>query len=164
MNVRPVTPADQEWIAEVIGTHFASTRIVSRGRVYDDASILDGFLIEADAQRVGLALWHEVDGDAELVVMVTLNRGSGAGTLLLDAVVERAAIAGWHRLWLITTNDNVDAIRFYQRAGWDWIAFHRDAVTSNRAFKPELPEIGSSGLPVRHEIEFEAPLRVNDSP
>lgn len=164
MNVRPVTPADREWIAEVIRDHFASTRIVSRGRVHEDASVLDGYLIEADSQRVGLALWDEHDGDAELVVIVNLNRGSGAGSLLLDAVVERAISAGWHRLWLITTNDNVDAIRFYQRAGWDWIAFHRDAVSDNRALKPELPEIGAHGIPVRHELEFEAPLRLNDSP
>jgi RimJ/RimL family protein N-acetyltransferase len=90
--------------------------------------------------------------------MVTLNRGSGAGTLLLDAVVEYGRERQWRRLWLITTNDNVDAIRFYQRAGWDWVAFHRDAVTQNRALKPELPEIGAHGLPLRHEIEFEAPL------
>jgi GNAT superfamily N-acetyltransferase len=164
MKIRRVTPDDRGWIAEVLTAHFASTRIVSRGHVYEDASILDGFAVEADRRPAGFALWHEVDGDAELVVIVTLNRGSGAGAMLMDAMLDHARAEGWHRLWLITTNDNVDAIRFYQRAGWDWVAFHRDAVTKNRVLKPELPELGSHSLPIRHEIEFEAPLTTkNDS-
>ena len=101
----------------------------ARGRVHEDASLLDGFVVESDGRPVGCALWHEVDGDAELAVIVTTYRGAGAGTLLLDAVVEYARAHGWKRLWLITTNDNTDALRLYQRAGWDWVAWHRDGVT-----------------------------------
>ena len=97
-------------------------------------------------------------GDAELVVLVTTYRGVGAGTTLLDAVVDHARQASWQRLWLITTNDNTDAIRLYQRAGWDWVGWHRDAVSTSRDLKPELPEVGAHGIPIRHEIEFEYPL------
>ena len=46
----------------------------------------------------------------------------------------------------------------YQRAGWDWVDFHRDAVTEARKLKPELPELGNHGIPIRHEIELEYPL------
>ena len=158
MKVRRVDSGDREWVAEVVRTHFTSTRMVSRGRVYEDVSALDGFIVEGDGRPIGLSLWEEIDGDAELVVMVTLNRGSGAGTMLIDAVVDYAKENKWQRLWLITTNDNVDAIRFYQRAGWDWVGFYRDAVTKARALKPEMEETGAHGLPIRHEIEFEAPL------
>jgi hypothetical protein len=56
MKARPVTPEDRAWVAEVISTHFASTRIVSRGRAYEDASILDGFIVEGDGRPIGLAL------------------------------------------------------------------------------------------------------------
>ena len=38
-----------------------------------------------DGRPIGCALWHEIDGDAELVVIVTTYRGAGAGTALLDA-------------------------------------------------------------------------------
>ena len=126
--------------------------------MHEDASALDGFVVENDGRPIGCALWHEIEGDAELVVLVTTYRGAGAGTALLDAVVEHARQAGWHRLWLITTNDNTDAIRMYQRAGWDWVDWHRDAVTEARELKPELPEAGKHGIPIRHEIEFEYPL------
>ena len=83
---------------------------------------------------------ERVDGDAELVVLVTTYRGAGAGTALLDAVVDRAqARAGWKRLWLVTSNDNTDAIRMYQRAGWDWVDFRRDAITRRAATQARDP-------------------------
>ena len=158
MHVRRVSEDDRPWIADVIRAEFVSTRVVSHGRVYDDASTLDGFIVESDGRPVGCALWYEVDGDAELVAIATTYRGAGAGTALLDAVVDYARNAGWKRLWLITTNDNTDALRLYQRAGWDWVAWHRDAVSDARALKPELPGAGAHGIPIRHELELEFPL------
>ena len=158
MQVRRVTPEDQAWVAETIIGAFASTKVVSRGRVHEDASVLDGYVVESDGRPVGCALWHEIEGDAELVVLVTTYRGAGAGTALLDAVVDHARKAKWKRLWLITTNDNTDSLRLYQRAGWDWVGWHRDGVTASRPLKPELPEVGAHGIPIRHEIELEYPL------
>lgn len=158
MHVRRAVDDDRPWIAEVVVGAFAAARVVSRGRVHENASLLDGFVVESDGRPVGCALWHEVDGDAELVVIVTTYRGAGAGTALLDAVVDHARANSWTRLWLITTNDNTDSMRLYQRAGWDWVAWHRDAVTDARSLKPELPELGAHDIPIRHEIEFEYPL------
>lgn len=158
MQVRRVDPDDRPWLTETISGAFASTRVVSKGKVHEDASLLDGFVVENDGRPVGCALWEELEGDAELVVIVTTYRGAGAGGALLDAVVDFARENGWQRLWLITTNDNTDAIRLYQRAGWDWVAWHRDAVTGSRSLKPELPEVGAHNIPIRHEIEFEYPL------
>ena len=158
MNVRPVTPADREWIAELVTAAFGSVRVVSHGELIEDASLLDGFAVEHDGRPVGCALLNVVDGRAELVVLATTYRGAGAGTALLEAVVDRARTEGWTRLWLITSNDNTDAIRLYQRAGWDWVAFRRDGITRGRALKPEIPKTGNHGIELRHEIEFEYPL------
>jgi GNAT superfamily N-acetyltransferase len=158
MNLRPVTPDDRDWIAEMIGTAFGSVRLISNEHLIEDASLLDGFAAEIDARPIGCALINEVDGDTELVALVTTYRGAGVGAALLDAVVERGKRDGWKRLWLVTSNDNTDAIRVYQRAGWDWTEFRRDAITHARARRPEIPELGQHGIPVRHEIHFEAPL------
>jgi GNAT superfamily N-acetyltransferase len=163
VQVRRIEPADRPWVAGVVQGAFASTRVVSRGRVTEDASILEGFAVESDGRPIGCALFRVEDGDGELVVIVTTYRGAGAGTALLDAVVAHARSEGWRRLWLITTNDNTDAIRLYQRAGWDWVAWHRDAVEQSRALKPELPATGAHGIPIRHEIEFEYPLDTSTS-
>jgi GNAT superfamily N-acetyltransferase len=158
MNVRPVTTADREWIADVITSAFGSVQIVSHGELIEDASLLDGFAVEHDGRPIGCALVNVVGDAAELVALVTTYRGAGAGTALLEAVVERARSEGWSRLWLITSNDNTDAMRMYQRAGWDWVDFRRDAITRAREIKPEIPLTGNHGIPIRHEIEFEAPL------
>jgi DNA-3-methyladenine glycosylase I len=77
------------------------------------------------------------------------------GTALLAAVERDAAICGVLRLWLITSNDNLDALRFYQNRGWDWVAVHRDAITEARRLKPEIPALTVDGVAIRHEIEME---------
>ncbi|MBK9123270.1 MAG: GNAT family N-acetyltransferase, partial [Chloroflexi bacterium] len=65
---------------------------------------------------------------------------------------------GIHRLWLITTNDNLDALRFYQKRGWHLVAVHRDALNESRRLKPQIPIIGMDGIPLRDEIELEMTL------
>jgi ribosomal protein S18 acetylase RimI-like enzyme len=158
MEVRRVRPDDRDWIIETVSGSFGSTRMVSRGQLHADVSTLDGYIVESDSRPVGCGLWREIEGDTELVVLVTTYRGAGAGTALLDAIVEHARAAGWKRLWLVTTNDNTDAIRMYQRAGWDWVDFRRNAVSDSRHLKPELPDTGAHRIPIAHEIEFEFPL------
>ncbi|MNV93512.1 hypothetical protein D3C71_1882140 [compost metagenome] len=61
-------------------------------------------------------------------------------------------------MWLITSNDNTRAIRFYQKRGLDLKAVHRDAITEARKLKPSIPLIGMDGIPIRHELEFELTL------
>ena len=78
---------------------------------------------------------------------------------MLIAEVKRVATqAGCTRLWLITTNDNVDALRL-QRRGCRLAALHRGAVDDSRArLKPEIPEIGGYQIPLRDELELEQEL------
>jgi hypothetical protein len=43
-------------------------------------------------------------------------------------------------------------------------ALHRDAIAASRRLKPEIPETGLDGIPIRDELEFELPLRSSESP
>ena len=65
---------------------------------------------------------------------------------------------GWKRVWLITTNDNLDAIRFYQRRGFMISAIYKNALEFSRKLKPSIPTIGRYGIYMRDEIEFEKQL------
>ncbi len=59
-------------------------------------------------------------------------------------------------LWVITTNDNVDALRFYQRRGFCLVRVHRGAADRSRAsLKPDFPPVGAYEIPLRDEIELE---------
>jgi ribosomal protein S18 acetylase RimI-like enzyme len=84
-----------------------------------------------------------------------MEEGRGIGRALMDAAYDNAAAAGYRRLWLVTTNDNTRAFRFYQLWGMDMCAFYRHGVRRSRKIKPSLPERGAEGIPLDHEIEFE---------
>jgi ribosomal protein S18 acetylase RimI-like enzyme len=154
VSVRPVEDSDRDWLRETL-TQLGQLRIVSRGHLTEDAARLPGLLAERGGSTVGYALVRVDRGELEVVALQALRRREGIGTALLAAAADEARRAGCARAWLITTNDNLDALRFYQRRGWDLVALHHDCVTAGRKLKPELPEVGDYGLPIRHELEFE---------
>ena len=149
----PYGPADRPWAAALLSAHFGGPTVVSRG-VLLDASTLPGFVARVDGAPVGLVTYRMADRECEVVALV----GEGVGRHLLDAVTQPAREAGCRRIWLITTNDNTRALRFYQRQGWDLVALHRDAVTAGRLLKPSIPALGLDDIPIRHELELELPL------
>jgi hypothetical protein len=57
----------------------------------------------------------------------------------------------------------VDALRFYQRRGFRLVALHPGAVDdSRRRLKPEIPELGEYGIPIRDELVLERELAFPD--
>ena len=105
-------------------------------------------------------LTYVVDGTAcEVLTLHADPPGTGVGTQLMEAAAEIAAVQGCDRLWLITTNDNVDALRFYQRRGFRLVGLHPGAVDhSRRELKPQIPEVAENGIPIRDELDLERPL------
>jgi len=77
---------------------------------------------------------------------------------MLEAVAAVAREEGCRRVWLITTNDNLRALRFYQRRGFHLVAMHPNALARSRELKPSIPEIGLDGIPLRDELELELSL------
>lgn len=81
---------------------------------------------------------------------------------MVEAVGQLTAQQGCIRLWVIATNDNVDALRFYQRRGFCLVAVHRGAIDrSSTDLKPEIPVVGAYGIPLRDEIKLEKFLSSN---
>lgn len=111
-----------------------------------------------DGERAGLATYGLEGGECEVITLNSLVPGRGVGRTLLEAVVTEARAAACWRVWLVTTNDNLPALRFYQRLGWDLAALHAGAVDEARRLKPEIPATGLDGIPIRHELELELQL------
>lgn len=155
--VRPVTASDARWAVHVLTSRWGTTTIVSRGRRHD-ASRLPALVAELDGERLGLATYRVEGNEAELVSLDALVDRRGIGSALLRATVERAAAAGCRRLWLVTTNDNIDALRFYQRRGLRIVAVHAGAADEARRLKPQIPEIGHYAIAVHDELELELRL------
>ena len=152
--VRPVAERDRAWLRDAVAEAWASDRMVTRGRLIEPISACPGFVAEIDGRPAGLALVVEREDGLEVVALLALERGAGVGGALLAEIEHEAARRGM-RAWLVTTNDNTRALRFYQRRGWELVALRRDAVTEARRLKPEIPETGDDGIPIRHELELE---------
>lgn len=153
MQVRDATPADRPWIEAFLDLANAR-RVARRGQVVDplDHPML---ISESDGARSGLLTFVVTGEDCEILTLHVVRRGAGAGSALVTAVRSIAAERGCRRLWVLTTNDNVDALRFYQRRGFRLTALRPGAVDEARLrLKPEIPEIGDHGIPLRDEIEL----------
>jgi ribosomal protein S18 acetylase RimI-like enzyme len=127
---------------------------VTMGTLYD-MSGLPGFAVVEEGALLGALLYRVAGGEMEVSALFSLVEGQGAGRKLLDAAAEEARKRGLRRLWLITTNDNTRAIRFYQRYGFHLKAVHIGAVNEARKLKPTIPQTGDDGIPIEHEFEFE---------
>jgi SAM-dependent methyltransferase/N-acetylglutamate synthase-like GNAT family acetyltransferase len=102
-------------------------------------------------------LAYDIRGDElEVVAIYAATPGDGVGTALLARVDVLASEAGCRRIWLITTNDNVDALRFYQRRGFRLKTVYPGAVDRSRArLKPDIPAVGALDIPLHDELELE---------
>jgi N-acetylglutamate synthase-like GNAT family acetyltransferase len=155
--IRSMVASDRDWVAKLIRELWGDSLVVGHGAVYYPHE-LPGFVAFQDGEVAGL-LTYCVDGEScEIVTINSLRPASGIGTALIDAVRVAARQVGCKRLWLITTNDNLNALRFYQKRGFVLAALHRNAVEQSRKLKPAIPLIGEDGIPLRDELELEMPL------
>ena len=154
LTVRPYEPPrDEAWAETVVVDGFGDRVQVRRGEPIDVLTV-PGLVSEAGGEPVGLLMYVATDGGTEIVVLVAGDRRRGVGTALLDAL--RSAVGGPIRV--VTTNDNVDALRFYQRRGFRLLAVRPGAVDeTRRRWKPHLPAHGDHGIPLRDELELEWP-------
>ena len=131
--------------------------VVGHDREFD-LSTLPTLVAEENGAVTG-TLQYQVDDEAlEVVSIYAARQGNGVGTALLAAAGEVARKRGLHRMWLVTTNDNLDALRFYQRRGMRITKVDPGAVDRSRKRKPAIPEIGYFGIPLHDELTLEADL------
>lgn len=153
-EIHPLTQADHEQIARFLEEQWTSRLVVSRGRLHQ-ADRLPGFIANYAGKMAGLVTYRIEGVECEVVSLNSLVEGQGIGSSLLETVGAVARSAGCSRLWLITTNDNVEALRFYQKRGFKLAALHRNALEKSRLLKPSIPRSGLHGIPLRDEIELE---------
>jgi ribosomal protein S18 acetylase RimI-like enzyme len=158
IRILPLEKDFRDWARGILIQTWGATLVVSRGRLHD-ASKLPGYVAVQGDELVGLTTYHIVGDECELVTINSLRPKLGIGSALVAAVKEMAINADCRRLWLITTNDNTPAIRFYQQRGFRLVALHIDALKESRRLKPQIPLIGEDGIPIRDELEFEIILK-----
>jgi DNA-3-methyladenine glycosylase I len=151
-TVRSLTDDDRPWLTGFMTERWGVPLAAGGGRLHrlDD---LPGFAaVSADGAVAGVVTYLIEADTCEVVSIDSVVQGEGVGTALLEAACQAAAAAGCRRVRLITTNDNVDALRFYQRRGFALTELRRGAVEESRRMKPQIPEVGAYGIPIRDEL------------
>jgi GNAT superfamily N-acetyltransferase len=156
-SLHPITDADRPVVARLTAEQWGSDWMVAHGERFL-ISQLPGFLARMEDRIVGLITYTIRQNGCEITSLDSFEEGIGIGTALIEAVKKVAVQSGCQRLFLITTNDNTHALRFYQRRGFTLSALHIGAVNESRKIKPEIPLLGNDGIPIRDEIELEFPL------
>jgi GNAT superfamily N-acetyltransferase len=156
MQVRLKRSGDQAWIDKVLADRWGPPGlVVARGELLDPRP-LPAFIA---GEREGLATFR-IAADrsfAELVTLDALVPRRGVGTALVDALRAYLRGEGVPLLRVTTTNDNLDALRFYQRRGFRIVAVRPGVVDAARRLKPSIPAVGAYGIPLSDEIELERP-------
>lgn len=144
---------DDEWVAQLLTGRWGSTVQVTDGRALDCLD-LPGLVATDAGRRVGLLTYAD---DGETVEIVTLDAAGpieGVGTLLVDGIAQVAGDLGVRHLKVVTTNDDLEALGFYQRLGFVLVALRPEAVAVSRRFKPEIADVAANGIPIRDELEL----------
>lgn len=177
--IRPLERTDREWVAHFLDQHWGSTQLVSRGQaVY--GHLLPGYIAETvpatgaaeadddsdnastgdaaqeEAQPIGLLTYQLTSNACEILTLNSLRPGIGVGSALVETAINAMReVKDIERVWLITTNDNLPALKFWQKRDFELVAVHRNAIHQARRIKPQIPIVGLEGIPIRDEIELE---------
>jgi hypothetical protein len=154
-RTRYIGNEDREWIREFIRGRWSGESVVVHGTVYYP-HLLPGFVAEDERRdTVGLATFHRDNEGCEIITLDSIRPGEGIGTLLIAALTLESVKMDCPRLWCVTTNDNLPALKFYRSRGFSIVAVHERAVEQSRALKPSIPLVGIGGIPIQDEIELE---------
>lgn len=153
-DIRLLTPEDLPLLREFWIQHWGTDFMIVHGDTirYDE---VEGFVF---GKWKGLLTFQVRGEGCEVTSLDSLEEGKGIGTALMNEVVHEAKKRGCHRLFLTTTNDNLNALRFYQKFGFELCALRRGAIDETRKLKPSIPLIGMNGIPLRDELELEMNL------
>jgi len=154
---RRITEDDKDAVYQLLAERWAGPEMLLDGEVVD-ASSLPGFVAYEGNELVGLVTLIKRDHEWEILTLDSLNRWGGTGTLLLNAVVDDARASGIDRLTVRTSNDNLDAFRFYQRRGFRLERIAQGVIDAEREKKPEIPLRGDYGIEIRDEVLFSRSL------
>jgi GNAT superfamily N-acetyltransferase len=156
--VRALRDDERDWAASaLLDAWHTDVILYGSGRERRPAE-LPALVADADVERCGLATYAVEGDEAELVTLNAFSVGAGVGGALVEAVADAARAAGCARLRVTMTNDNLPALRLYQRHGFVLAALHRGAVNAAREHKPAISLTGHAGIPMRDELELERSL------
>ena len=153
-DILPLDEMFRLWANDLIDREWGPPGIVTRGKLHETAA-LSGFVAIEKNEPIGLLTYNLEKNECEIVSLNSLKEKRGVGSALIEAIVQAAKTNRCQRVFVITTNDNTHALRFYQKRGFRICAVYPNALETSRKLKPSIPLTGIDDIPLRDEIELE---------
>lgn len=116
---------------------------------------LDGFVVLDGKVIIGLLTYHLKNSECEIVSLDSVRVKQGIGSALIKSMIKKAKEMKVNRLWLMTTNDNIEAQEFYKKRGFFVKEIHKGAIQKSRDLGENIPLVSKNGTPICDEIELE---------
>jgi N-acetylglutamate synthase-like GNAT family acetyltransferase len=154
LKIEKITQDDQRAVLDIVKHFWGDAMVVIHGTVFHTPD-LQGLKAVIEGEIVGI-LHYQVNAKiCQIITLASLYPGQGIGSCLLAAVESHAAEHQCQKLSLITTNDNLNALGFYQRRGYQLVELHPGQVAISRQIKPSIPLVGENKIPLRDELKLE---------
>jgi ribosomal protein S18 acetylase RimI-like enzyme len=154
-SLRPITENDREWMRSLWMKWWSAPFVVSKDGKIHHVDDMAGFIALKEGKPIGLITYTIVNTECEITSLISLLERVGIGTRLLQRLEVEAQKKGCRRIWVITTNDNVNALGWYQKRGYRLSALYRGAMNTVRQLKLELALQGLNDIPLQDMIELE---------
>lgn len=152
-----IIPVEDDEVRKILEEHWGSTTIIAMDRVHTIED-LSGFLAIQKNMAAGLITYEMRENTCEIVTLNSLIPRIGVGSELVNRCVKLAREENCENIWVATTNDNTDAMKFYQKRGFRFRQIYPDKIDEYRKQKPEIPLIGMNEIPMKDEIVFDMVL------
>ncbi len=153
VHIRSITGSDKNWMHEFMIKEWGADKIVIPNGVYVPSE-LSGFVAQKNGKNVGIITYINVLSACKIITLNAFEKHEGIGSLLLKSVIEIARRDDLKEIIVVTTNDNVDGLRFYQKRGFVINNVFINQIVNSRKIKPEISTIGEYGIPIRDDIEL----------
>jgi GNAT superfamily N-acetyltransferase len=156
-NIQRIQKGDQKKISELVRDYWGGDPVVVHGKAFHTKTLKGLKAVNGD-DILGFLHYQIRNGECEILTLASLRENQGIGSALIAAVEDIARENNCHTLSLITTNDNLHALGFYQRRGFHLTALFLGQVDVTRRLKPSIPEVGDNDIPLRDELQLEKKL------
>ncbi|MEM0906439.1 MAG: GNAT family N-acetyltransferase [Pseudomonadota bacterium] len=154
MKIRLATLDDRPKLQSFLTDRWGSTVLIINGEEVD--ALECEALVAGDFSAV---ITFRIEGDsAEIVSFNAVPPLAGLGSNLLNAFIDLMRQRQINTVNVTTTNDNVNALRFYQRRGFRLSVLRPGAVDAARRLKPSIPKEGRHKIALRDELVMSLPL------
>jgi GNAT superfamily N-acetyltransferase len=154
LEYRPMPP---ERLIELLTLRWPDQKMFLCGRFVMPEDV-EGIGVFTGERLHGMATWMTSGRIMHVIAVNAFTEMRGAGVGLVDAMIRHGREAGLALLRATISNDNMVALRFYQKRGFRITGFNRGIFDAMRHVMPSIPVNGLDGIPMHDEIELEFPL------